>query len=205
MILTDMPGAAIVPESFLNSKFLKKYQFKIDLITIIIPNPFEDTEIPICVVCFNGKTNKTLIYINNELINNLELIKNKTMIPNHSISITFNNKLGQVGLRAVDLKEKRIQFMPAKYLKYNMNYIKHSSRAITFIKIDLKASYDEFKYVEEICNNANNILENFRKETSSLLLTPFKGNNCVADRRRRLDYRTARAILEKAINNVSNF
>ena len=43
---------AIIPESFINSNFLRKDV--LNSITILEENPFTDTENPVCVVCFDG-------------------------------------------------------------------------------------------------------------------------------------------------------
>ncbi|WP_406617005.1 Eco57I restriction-modification methylase domain-containing protein [Mycoplasmopsis adleri] len=43
---------AIIPESFLNSSY--KQKDRIHSITILEENPFEDTENPVCVVCFDN-------------------------------------------------------------------------------------------------------------------------------------------------------
>ena len=48
---------------------------------------------------------------------------------------------------------------------------------------------------------ANNILNNFRKSTSDVLLSPFKGNNKDLIRRR-MDFALARNILELAYSKV---
>ena len=49
-------GVLIIPETFLNSSFPKN---RLTNITIIEDNLFNDTEVPICVVCFDNKI-KTL-------------------------------------------------------------------------------------------------------------------------------------------------
>ena len=47
-------------------------------------------------------------------------------------------------------------------------------------------------------DKCNEILYGIRKNSSDLLLTPFMGNTKSGKRRRRLDFRLARAIIEKA-------
>lgn len=53
MIEAQQYVVAIIPESFINSSY--KQKSKIKSITILEENPFEDTENPVCVVCFDGK------------------------------------------------------------------------------------------------------------------------------------------------------
>jgi hypothetical protein len=48
----------------------------------------------------------------------------------------------------------------------------------------------------------NERVERFRKDTADVLLSPFKGNMKNGVRRRRLDYETARAIMESAYESV---
>lgn len=53
---------AIIPESFLNSSY--KQKDRIHSITILEENPFEDTENPVCVVCFDNVIKKRKRYSN---------------------------------------------------------------------------------------------------------------------------------------------
>jgi len=75
LIETNISWIAIIPETFLNSSFFKLpyiYQ-NINFITIVEANPFNDTEVPICIVWFNWKNKwKIKIYKNNKFIWNLE-------------------------------------------------------------------------------------------------------------------------------------
>lgn len=63
---------------------------------------------------------------------------------------------------------------------------------ITVIDVPKVTNVNEFI---EICNE---ILLEYRKQVSDILLSPFKGNKKNGPRRRRLDYKTARAIIEEA-------
>ncbi|MBP5835830.1 hypothetical protein [Candidatus Phytoplasma meliae] len=208
MISTNQPGFAIVPETFINSKFDKT---NINKIIVIESNPFEDTTTPICVVCFNGvELEKQIIYKNDDKIGSLqELKKIKTFVKEKSEflkKIRFNDVNGVVALVGVDSTnpKEKIKFIHKKELKYNISNIKTSSRAITIIH------NEEFKYlddleIEKIITSANQILNTFRTKTKDVLLSPFKGNNKNNQRRRRLDFHLARNILTKAfIGNCNN-
>lgn len=187
---------AIIPETFIKRMFFKE---KISSITILEKNPFIDTENPVCVVCFDNKKKKEgqiKIYKDNEFIAHLSEIKNHQLQPKNLFNIKFNLRHGQIALRAVDMPnpKKPIEFMLTKQLNYNLDKIKYSSRLITIININ--ESKINFK---SIIKETNNILNIYRNNTHDILLSPFKGNNKLNTRRRRLDYKTARAILELAI------
>lgn len=194
---------AIIPETFINSKFPKN---RLRHITILEENPFEDTEKPVCVVCFDDKLKdykEIDIYKNEEYIGNLKKIDSFRISPNNNIDIDFNNKEGKLALRAVDTTnpQKKIKFMRVEELDYDLENIKVSSRLITVINIDENLSKKELL---QLIEKANKFVKKLRRETEDVILSPFKGNDKNGKRRRRLDYRTARAILEKAYSEVKN-
>lgn len=187
---------AIVPESFLLSNLFTSRLYSI---TVLEENPFNDTDCPVCVACFNNiENNNTLVYKDDVFIDTLTNLKNKKLIPKNNIKMKFNSQNGQIGVRSVDGVNgtEKIHFALPNELNYPLNNIKYSSRSITIIEIETD------KDIEKIIERSNLILENFRRDTHDLLLSPFKGNNKQGERRRRLDYRTARAILEKAISEI---
>lgn len=126
----------------------------------------------------------------------LSQLNGSRLRPNKKIEIRFNVPEGRIGLRAVDMPspDKPIEFMPRANLDYDVAGIKVSSRLLTFIEIpQLKDEEVPF-----LCDKAKGIFTRYRKNTMGFSLSPFKGNNKAGTRRRRLDYATARAILEKA-------
>ena len=194
MLLSKMPGIAIVPESFINSKYDKKHIYSI---TILIPNPFKDTEIPVCIICFdpNKIFKKTRIYKNDYFLDNYENIKKiaKNMFKNNKKKkIIFNDNNGNLALIGYDSTHRnKIKFLKVNNLKYNKK-IKFSSRVISKINVNDQLIDDEY------INKLNKQLNHYRKITNDVLLTPFKGNcffDGKFDRRRRLDFQTARNII----------
>jgi hypothetical protein len=188
-------GVMIIPETFINSKFPKH---RLVSITIIEESLFSDTEIPTCVICFDNKNKnyeEIKIYKNELLLGNLGQYEKMRKSPNGFLNIKFNSLKGQIALRAVDTTnpQKPIAFMRPEELDYDLSTIKHSSRLITLIEINMKSDG-----IEKIINHSNRILADFRQQTHDVLLSPFKGNKKNGERRRRLDYSTARAILENA-------
>lgn len=190
-------GIMIIPETFINSSFPK---YRLHSLTILENNPFEDTETPTCVVCFDNKIkslDKIRVYKNDAFLNSLNFFEKQRIKPKNTVKIKFNDVKGKIALRAVDTTNpsKKISFMKKEDLDYDLIGIKHSSRLITIINIpDIKEELSVF------INKANKILNKQRETTQDVIFSPFKGNRKDGKRRRRLDYLTARAILEKAFD-----
>ena len=189
----------IIPETYLLSKFFKKDLYNL---TVIEESLFDDTDCPVCVCCF--KRNDSFMSIEHNIYDiykgdnyifssdTLEYVldKFKSCI---TINIVFNDKQGNLGLRGIDgvKPNDRIRFCFPHELDYNLDKIKVSSRAITVINVK------EVDITQEFIDEANEILEQFRRKTHDVLLAPFKNNNKLGKRRRRLDFYWARKILEK--------
>ncbi|MBU2220238.1 hypothetical protein KJ665_03810, partial [Patescibacteria group bacterium] len=178
-----------------NSKLPKS---RLASITIIEDLLFNDTENPICVICFDNKNkeyNQIDVYKNDELLGDLGYFEKMRKMPHKNIYMKFNAPTGQIALRAVDTTnpQKPIMFMKPEEINYDLSEIKYSSRLITVIEI--KADKE---IINKIIEHSNKLLFDFRKKTNDVLLSPFKGNKKNGERRRRLDYMTARAFLEEA-------
>lgn len=192
---------AIVPESFINSNF--KQKDKLHSITILEENPFADTENPVCVACFDSKQKnyfRVKVYKNDCYISSLEKIFSVRMEPKNSIKITFNTLNGWLGLRAIDSTDDKT-FIHFDF-KENFDYdweknIKVTSRHFSLINIKVPFEIRQ-KFIEE----CNLIVSQLRKDSQDIIFTPFKGNTKNGHRRRRLDFRLARVIMEKAYSNL---
>ncbi|MFA5127668.1 MAG: hypothetical protein WC457_01515 [Patescibacteria group bacterium] len=188
-------GVMIIPETFINSSFPKH---RLVSITIIEDQLFNDTENPICVICFDRR-NKTYdeinVYKNDEFLGKLGYFERMRRIPQRNFCMKFNVPTGQIALRAVDTTnpKKPISFMRPDEIDYDLSDIKQSSRLITVIEVDARG-----ELIDKIIEYSNQMLYDFRKKTKDVLLSPFKGNKKNGERRRRLDYMTARAFLEDA-------
>lgn len=188
---------AIIPESFINSNYKQKNL--INSITILEENPFEDTENPVCVVCFDGKRksfDQIKVFRGNDYLNTLEYFENLRLEPNNNIKVSFNDKNGWLALRATDSSNGTdiIHFSLKNDMKYDWeNRIKISSRHISLLNVDISEN-DRTHFI----SIANEMIYNLRKSTSDVILTPFKGNTKQGKRRRRLDFKQARAIIEYA-------
>ncbi|MGM9970664.1 MAG: hypothetical protein ACI35S_09760 [Anaeroplasma sp.] len=190
---------AIVPETFINSNFSKD---RLKIITILESEPFDDTECPVCVCCFTGQVNAprdVKFYKNEKYICTYQDLIDCKKAPSKIINIKFNSSCGRIALRAVDNTKNNdvIKFMPVEDLDYDIDNIKVSSRLITVIDIP---EIEDYNLYSDICNE---ILEEYRSVMSDILLSPFKGNRKDGVRRRRLDYKTARAIMEEAFLRIN--
>lgn len=96
----------------------------------------------------------------------------------------------------------KIKFCLPNELNYNLDNIKPSCRHVTVV--NLKGYSKE--EINMIIIKANEILNKYREDTCDIFLAPFRGNSNDAKRRRRLDFKTAKIILEKSIeeNNLTN-
>lgn len=88
--------------------------------------------------------------------------------------------------------------MPRAALDYDLRKIGQSSRLITLIDLELNIGD-----VEALIAECNAILTRYRAETLDFPLSPFKGNRKDGVRRRRLDYASARAIVEMAYERIT--
>lgn len=191
----------IIPETYFQTGIFMSY---LDNYTIIEENPFIDTDCPICVACFRTTNdfmaiagNNYKIYKNDDYLFNRFDLEDILFDFNSSgrCDLTFNDPNGNLGLRGVDGVDTydRIRFCHPKDLKYDLDNIKESSRAITTIDVANVRIDDEF------INKANFLLWRLRDHTHDVVLSPFKNNNKLGRRRRRLDFKWARKIIEKTI------
>lgn len=198
MIEVSKYVVAIIPESFINSNYAQKNL--LHSVTVLEENPFADTENPVCVACFDGikkDFSEIKVYKSDQYVNTLANIYKIRIEPQKNIPIFFNDLNGWLGLRAVDNTDDKtfITFDFKENIKYDWEHkIKVSSRHITLINVDVPVN-QRHKFIKK----ANCLLNQIRQQSADILLTPFKGNTKKGIRRRRLDFRLARAIIEKAI------
>lgn len=188
---------AIVPESFINSNYKQKNL--LHSITILEENPFEDTENPVCVVCFDGRKkdfSEIKVFSGSRYLNNLAYFEHLRLEPDNSVDVSFNDKNGWLALRATDSSNgiDLIHFSLKEEMDYDWeNNIRVSSRHISLLNLNI-----EKERRLSFISLANEIIYTLRKDSSDVIFTPFKGNTKYGKRRRRLDFRMARAIIERA-------
>src|SRR6185295_1406089 len=96
---------AIIPASFINADL---FLDRLHSYTLLSSQMFTDTENPVCLALFSPqKSNFVYLYENDKYVSELHLLKKqmKKILTNNKsqpASITFNNKKGNLGLRAID-------------------------------------------------------------------------------------------------------
>ncbi len=197
--------AAIIPESFLTQNLFHNRLYGVVSLTTKI---FNDTECPVCLALFipteeksknNLMENDFKIFSNHITIGNFLEIKKFLELPKLNIDFKFNDRNGSIGLIGIDdSKSNSIKFVSGD--KINSNNIKVSSRSISKISFNNIYNLD----VKDIINKANEILNKERIETSDLFFTAFKGLRIDGKYRRRIDFKNAKRILTKAIEDLLN-
>lgn len=182
MIKSKIPGIAIVPESFIHSSFKMDYIHKI---FILIPNPFKDTDVPVCIVYFDGNysTNDVEIFINNKYKGKLyesKKILNQTLTEKNNAKISFTNCESYITFNSFDSTTgPGIKFVKNKNFKQSSQ-----SRLVNAVYIDSAVD------VNILNNKINYIRENFE-----FLIPPFNGNRNDGLRRRRMTFAMAKQII----------
>jgi hypothetical protein len=196
--------AAIIPESFITTN---KFKLRLDIVISLTYNDmFSDTEHPVCLALFSDNESSNFeIYRNDVFIGEykvLSKIKNEILNSNIDCKILFNIPKGHVHLLAVDNQknEDGIFFTLENIVKEEE--IKISSRAKTRIDIFYNnALISDQQILKNVVNDANFILNFYRKQTEDVFMTSFKGIRKDNKYRRRLDYHIAKSILMKALEN----
>lgn len=183
--------AAIIPESFITSGLFHNRLYAVISLTCRM---FSDTECPVCLALFvPEEQDDFMVYRQNEFIGNYELIKDKLPISNSSVKWIMNDSNGSIGIRCIDnTKEASIAFIRGDTI--DSDKIKSTSRSLTRVGgLPQNINLDDFI---ETCNE---ILEQYRHDTYDIFLTAFKGLREDGMYRRRLDYKTAKTIMNMAV------
>ena len=183
---------AIIPASFLNSRL---FRGRLSHYILLNTRMFNDTDHPVCLALFKEKSNDVEIYEDRNFIGKLSELEKKLPQSKHKIEMKFNDRNGKLGLIAIDNTiEPSIRFCNGDEI--NPDKVGNSSRSITRIAIDCD--------VKKLTKNLNEMLNEFRKETHDIFLTPFKGLRKDLKYRRRLDYAMARSIINQVHFSICN-
>ena len=184
--------AAIIPESFITADIHKDRLWGIISLTCKM---FADTDCPVCLAMFIPHEIK--ISNSESYLGTLKELSNIDLTGDTDYhEWVFNDKEGSIGVKTVDSqKEADCKFFDGE--KINPDDIKVSSRAFTRIS-GLPEDIDK----EEFFDICNGILKEYREKTKDVLMTSFKGLRADGKYRRRLDFRTVRCILNKALRII---
>jgi hypothetical protein len=182
---------AIIPASFINADL---FLDRLHSYTLLSSQMFIDTENPVCLALFSPqKSNSICLYENDKYVGELCSLKKQVeeiLTNEHSqpTSIIFNNKQGNIGLRAIDgTRFPTIAFIEASQVPERK--IKVSSRHLTRIHVSQEISLSLL----------NEKLKELREITNDFLLTPFRGLRKDGKFRRRLDFQLARKIIKSCL------
>lgn len=186
--------AAIIPASFLTANMFEKRIMDVDL---MVGKYFDDTDHPVCLVMFGPEAERDWgVWKEGNFIGSMSELRRERdkVIGRRDAGIRFNDVNGQISLLALDKpKGGRIKFGPSHLVRDDE--IKVSSRVRTKIFIEGLADPERIVY------SANRILEEFRRKTGDVFLTPYRGVRDDGDFRRRLDFAQAAAILTRAMRD----
>ena len=189
--------AAIIPESFITADIHTDRLFGVVSLNC---NMFDDTDCPVCLAMFVPyKVDNTEMWTTEEYLGTLQELKNYPLTACTKGNMwVFNDKNGSIGVKTVDSQIKPdCEFFYGE--KINPENIKVSSRAFTRIS-GLPKNYN----LNEFLNECNIILKKYRYDTKDVLMTSFKGLRKDGKYRRRLDFRTVRCILNRALKTIED-
>lgn len=201
MLSAQKNVVAIIPETFINSPYRQKA--RLVSMTILEENPFSDTDTPVVVACFDGRNkdfSEVPVYKDSVYTCTLKEVENARIRPSNTIEMKFNDPNGWLAVRCVDTTNPAdtLRFAFKKDIDYDwVKGIKASSRLLTLINVDVPVERRA-----EMISQCNLILNEIRARSHDIILSPFKGNMKNGVRRRRLDFLTCRAIVEKAYGFV---
>ena len=169
---------------------------------------FDDTECPVCLALFVKKEDKQncgleendfFIYRQNQYINKYLQIKDLLITSSYNeIKWKTNDPNGSVGIKCVDnTKGNSIEFVLGDEIPSSS--IKVSSRSFTRIS-GLPQNIDINNFIER-CNQK---LNEYRNATFDIFLTSFKGLREDNLYRRRLDFSTAKNIMNLVMEDIEN-
>ena len=179
--------AALVPASYLQSGLFRE---RLSVYILLHDDSiFNDTENPVCLALFNKQSSSQIsIYYDDNFSGYLQDLEGKIPKPIRNRQVRFNDPEGELGFISFDnIREPSIRFCEAHEVEEYQ--IKVSSRFITRIS-------GEFGNIPVLVKTLNKRIEEFRKETNDIFLTPFKGIRKDGYYRRRMEFAVARRLID---------
>lgn len=179
---------AIIPESFITTP---RFKDRLTLVNIVEQPLFADTDCPVLVACWDKHESPDFrVFKNSAFVGWWRDIASTIPEPAND-NMTFNDPNGGLGLIGFDsTKGKTIRFCHGR----EIDEVKQTSRSKTRISIPVPVT-------DNLIDDCNGILGHLRQKSADVVLSPFKGNTKTGERRRRLDFSTARKIIGLAIQN----
>ena len=177
---------AIIPASFINAGIFRD---RLSCYILLTAKMFDDTDTPVCLALFDEFSSDTKIYEGSKFLGSLSELEKKTPRANNTVRAKFNDGRGQLGLIAIDNTQgPTIRFCRGEEI--SADKIKVSSRSITRIEVGCKINDSKIQAI-------NDLLDEYRRATYDVLMTPFKGIREDGKFRRRLDYALADTMICK--------
>lgn len=186
--------AVIIPESFITSGLFLDRLYGVISLNMKM---FDDTDCPVCLALFSPKEecDCAKVYIGDEYLGTLCELSENSLDDYYSYYTKwkFNDKEGEIGIKCVDNSNgDDIRFFDGSLI--DPSTIKVSSRSFSRISgLPRRVDRDEFF---SVCND---IIKEYRRNTRDVLMTSFKGLRKDRKYRRRIDFKTVRCIMNKAL------
>lgn len=189
--------AAILPDSFITSELFQNRLYGVVSLTTAM---FKNTTHPVCLAMFvPRKPNDDFIYY----IGNTEIGRYKDLAKyslkeysNNAVQWRFNDRNGNIGVICCDNTIRNsIRFIDGSVIPNDS--IKPSNRALTRI-----SGLPDNINIETFLDKCNSILSEYRKNTYDIFLTSFKGLRKDGVYRRRIDFKTIKLIMNRAVDEL---
>lgn len=186
--------AAIVPTTVLG---MEEFRTRMESYILLNKKMFDTTDTPTCLALFSPEVDNTVLFDNNGKIGDFNSIIswfNDWSDSERVEGIKFNEREGSLFLNGIDNNNgPSIRFGLSNEM--DPKDIKVSSRHKTLIKVPFNVS-------DEAVSKLNTLIEEYRENTKDVLMNSFMNIRKDGNFRRRLDYKTARAIIEKYISLI---
>lgn len=191
--------AAIIPENFIRSGL---FHNRLHSVSILNCKVFNDTTYPVCLALFIPERLKCgeedfLVYKLDEYIGTYKQIQEKELKSDfNEIEWKKDIKKGNIGIYTLDTtNNNRIRFLRAEDLNIKKDYN-------TRTKIRMNGLPDEIDR-DIFINKCNEILEQYREDTSDLLLTSFKHTLSNYEPAKTLNISQIKTIMNKAMEELN--
>lgn len=177
---------ALIPESFLLNDHFKE---RLAWVNIIEADLFDDTDCPVLLAGWGKDETKDFIVRKNGVLLGPWSNLNQTVPTTLNEPMRFNDPDGDLGLICFDsTTAPSIRFCRGD----EVDGVSPTGRSKTRIS-------GSFEVNDALIARCNDLLDDLRRSSHDLMLSPFKGNMKDGRRRRRLDFTTARKIVNAAI------
>lgn len=198
--------AAIIPESFITSWLFTKRLFSVVSLTCKM---FDDTDCPVCLAMFVPQSLKKTefrdednfyIYRMDKKLGDAKTLQSrikKLFCNNIEQFRSFNDKNGEIWIVCID-NSKRATIEFVSWDEISQDRVKSSSRSLT--RVSWLPDTIDLRLFLKKCNQK--LLE-YREISNDIWLTSFKGMRDDGCYRRRLDFKTARAIMNSVLYEMT--